>query len=284
MGIGSDTIDQLIWLRTKNLLQERTAVVEIGAQQLNNSFLSAPDKIKQLGTLFGINRPLSLPPPKPTHIVHGQLEHLDVAAPWARDFWNWLGFEYAAIDIDGSPGSIPLDLNVDSVPPEARSKYQLVTNFGTTEHVANQVNAFKIIHELTALDGLMIHAVPAQGFFNHGLVNYNFKFFWMLGRSNGYRFIHANFGTATTASSLPQDILGFLQPWGANGGGKLHEEYRAFDAGIGVIMQKRYDIPFVPPIDVATGTETSNVALKQRYWTVFEPGVFERLERERDAT
>ena len=45
-------------------------------------------------------------------------------------------------------------------------------------------------------------------------------------------------------------------------------------------MQKRYDIPFVPPIDVATGTETSNLALKQRYWTVFEPGVFERLERD----
>ena len=27
-------------------------------------------------------------------------------APSARAFWLWLGFVYASIDIDGSPGSI----------------------------------------------------------------------------------------------------------------------------------------------------------------------------------
>ena len=53
-------------------------------------------------------------------------------APFARDFWHWLGFQYAAIDIDGSPGSIPLDLNFDSIPTEHNGRYSLVTNFGTT--------------------------------------------------------------------------------------------------------------------------------------------------------
>jgi hypothetical protein len=50
--------------------------------------------------------------------------------------------------IDGSLGSIPLDLNFDSIQTRHKGKYSLVTNFGTTEHVANQLNAFKIIRRL----------------------------------------------------------------------------------------------------------------------------------------
>lgn len=168
-------------------------MMEIGAQQLATSFLSSPDRLQLLGQVFGIDKLFKLPPPKRSHIVHGELEHLDSQAPFARDFWLWLGFDYAAVDIDGSPGSIPLDLNYDSAPPGETGKYDLVTNFGTTEHVANQLNAFKLIHDLTRHGGLMVHQLAAQGMLNHGLVNYNLKFFWMLGRSNGYNFVFADF-------------------------------------------------------------------------------------------
>jgi hypothetical protein len=46
-------------------------------------------------------------------------------------------------------------------------------------------------------------------------------------------------------------------------------------------MQKVFDIPFVPPLDVATGTQTSFDALRQRYWTVFDPDAFTRLQAAR---
>src|SRR5262245_15158185 len=171
MGIGFDLLDRLMELRLAGLIRRRTAVMEIGAQQLNNNFLQATERLQKLGAFFGINQPIELGEQSESHIVHGGMEHLDAAAPAARKFWLWLGFEYAAIDIDGSPGAIPLDLNFDSVPLRERGRYGLVTNFGTTEHVANQLNAFEVIHDLTALNGLMMHSLPAQGFFNHGLVN-----------------------------------------------------------------------------------------------------------------
>ena len=250
--------------------------MEIGAQQLANSFLSAPDRITYLGKQFGIDRPFSLASAKPSHIVHGDLEHLNADAPFARDFWLWLGFDYGAIDIDGSPGSIGLDLNYDSVPPEVKGKYDLVTNFGTTEHVANQLNAFEVIHDLTSHRGIMLHELPAQGMLNHGLVNYNFKFFWMLARSNGYRFIHAAFGHSREPYSLPDDIVDFLNST-VPGAGDTAREFKARDAGILVVMQKVFDIAYVPPIDVPTGTQTEIESLKRRYWTVFEPDAFEHL-------
>ena len=37
------------------------------------------------------------------------------------------------------------------------------------------------------------------------------------------------------------------------------------------------NIPFVPPIDVATGTPTEVDLLKKRYWTIFDPDAFARL-------
>jgi hypothetical protein len=273
VGVGSEFIEVLISLRTSGLLNQRGAVMEIGAQQLANSFLGASDRLMHLGKVFGIDKPPSLPPPKPSYLTH---EPLEITAPFSRDFWHWLGFDYAAIDIDGSAGSIPLDLNYDSVPAEAEAKYDIVTNFGTTEHVVNQLNAFKVIHELTCSGGIMVHVLPAQGMLNHGLVNYNLKFFWMLARSNGYTFIQAHFSQAGESHTFPKDIADFLRTYDPFIAVDL-PVIEVVDMGVLVVLQKSFNIPFVPPIDVATGTQTNIDSLKKRYWTVFDPGAFDRL-------
>jgi hypothetical protein len=113
--------------------------------------------------------------------------------------------------VDGSPGSIPLDLNYDQVPAQLRSKFGLVTNFGTTEHVCNQMNAFSIIHELAAPGAVMIHHLPAGGALNHGLVNYNATFFWHLARSNEYKWLYMDLYPGRSGFAFPQNILDFIE-------------------------------------------------------------------------
>src|SRR5262249_30444591 len=152
-------LDILIRLRDDGYIPDKASVCEIGAQQLGNSFLEARAGLETIRRQFSLREPCPLPPPLPSE---GTPDILPENAPLARGFWTWLGFNYASIDIDGSPGSIPLDLNYDEVPAEFKGKYHLVSNFGTTEHVANQLNAFKIIHDLTAPGGLMFHVLPAQ--------------------------------------------------------------------------------------------------------------------------
>ena len=270
MGINSWDLEVLIKLRESGFLPDPGAVVEIGAQQLSNDFLMVPERVAHLGRLFGVDKPLALPPASPKSGAG-----LDPAAPYACEFWRWLGFDYATIDIDGSPGAIALDLNFDNAPDDAKGKYQLVTNYGTTEHVANQLNAFEVIHDLTAPNGFMIHALPTQGMFNHGLINYNFKFFWMLARSNGYKFVHADFSRERNLDPLPEDILAFLNSTNP-AAAQCARDYKAADAGLIVVLRKAYDIEFVAPIDVNTGTRTQIGFLKKRYWTVFEPNAFAR--------
>jgi hypothetical protein len=274
MGIGITELELLERLRAQGLVQPRSSVIEIGAQQLANSFLRGREALGRLQKLFDLDLPFEVPAPVPTHFAHGVTEYLSTAAPYSRDFWTWLGFAYASIDIDGSPGSIPLDLNFDPIPSDLRGRFALVTNFGTTEHVANQLNAFQVIHDLTALGGLMIHKVPTQGYFNHGFFNYNPKLFWMLARSNGYDWIEMDYDQDDAPYELPANIMGLIREPSSR-----IREYRASDADMHVVVRKVFDVPFVPPIDVQTGATTSNKALAERYWSVFEPGAFDRLAR-----
>lgn len=270
MGVSADSIELLIRLREGGLVNTPAAVIEIGAQQLNNYFLRARERMEFLGQLFGVATTLELPPPQDSPVVEGGAEHLPENAPLARQFWEWLGFQYASIDIDGSPNSIPLDLNFDEVPDWARKKFDLVTNFGTTEHVANQLNAFKVIHDLTAIGGIMVHSLPAQGWVNHGLLNYNPKWFWMLARSNDYRWIYFDYDGSEKISDLPANVIENVSQY-RPGIATRQPPYRVVDGSLVAIFQKTRDIEYVPPLDVATGTTTTNKVLRERYWTIFAP-------------
>lgn len=276
MGLSSDTIGLLTHLHGAGKIPSHPTVVEIGAQQLSDDFLGARTELETIGRVFGTTGTCPVPPPIGSAIVHGELKNLCPDAPRARDFWTWLGFEYAAIDIDGSPDSIALDLNFDQVPAKTRGKFDVVTNFGTTEHVANQLNAFKIIHDLAAPNAVMLHNLPAQGMLNHGLVNYNPKFFWMLARSNGYKWLYANFTWARTPYELPTNILEHARPFAPDIASRLRD-YRTSDCGIVVALQKIFDIPYVPPLDVDSDVRTDNPVLAQRYWTVFDPHAFTKF-------
>jgi SAM-dependent methyltransferase len=269
MGLAAGTIELLIRLRQGGFMPTSGTVIEIGAQQLSNAFLRARDRLELLGQLFGATTKLDLPVPEATTIVGG-VEPLSESAPLARQFWEWLGFRYDSIDINGSPNSIPLDLNYDVLPDWARKKFDVVTNFGTTEHIANQLNAFKIIHDLTAPGGIMIHAVPAQGLVNHGLLKYNPKWFWMLARSNDYRWLDFDYASLGHITDLPDNVVDAIAAHRPDIA-ERKTQYKVVDGALWVTFQKVRDIEFIPPLDVNTGTKTANAALIERYWTVFAP-------------
>jgi hypothetical protein len=44
----------------------------------------------------------------------------------------------------------------------------LTTNHDTSEHILDQRNTFKVIHDFTAPGGLMLHALPFTVHLEHG--------------------------------------------------------------------------------------------------------------------
>ena len=135
-----------------------------------------------------------------------------------------------------------VDLNVSKLPLEHRNKYDLVTNMGTTEHIFNQARAFEAIHDATKIGGIMLHAVPCNGFFNHGLIKYEPKFFLYLAHSNRYEIVEWSVVEGVRPDYMPvnDDIPGSANWMGRD----LSQSLVRF------ILRKRFDAPFVQPSDV----------------------------------
>jgi hypothetical protein len=180
MGLTSELMQELIGLKRQGMLGNPKTVAEIGAQQLSDEFLLASDAREEIYRVFAT---------VPVDIGHTVgPENFSAQAPPSRPFWRSLGLDYLAIDLVGAD-ALKLDLNRDSVPPALRHTRDLVVNWGSTEHVANQDNAFRVIHDLTKLGGMMLHFVPSSGLMTHGLVNCTMRFFWHLCRENRYEVI-----------------------------------------------------------------------------------------------
>jgi hypothetical protein len=120
----------------------------------------------------------------------------------SRHLHECLGFKYDCVDIDGNFGSLTLDLNFDSVPADRCGKYGLTTNHGTNEHILDQRNTFKAIHDFTAPGGLMLHALPFTVHLEHGFFNYQPNLFDALARYNEYQTLGTWVGPDWTLSSL----------------------------------------------------------------------------------
>ena len=90
---------------------------------------------------------------------------------------------YASIDRDDQRATYRLDLNhpVGNLP-----EYDVVTNFGTTEHVFNVGEAFRTIHNLTCPGGMSLHCLPCFGFINHGFYGINPNVLVEMARANDY--------------------------------------------------------------------------------------------------
>ena len=184
----------------------------------------------------------------------------------AKEMWERMGYDYLCVDTSNEVDALNLDLNFDEVPINRRASAQLVMNIGTTEHVANQIQAFKIIHDLTAVDGLMYHNVPFQGYQTHGLVNYTPKFFWMLCRSNEYEFLDFSIQYGEPEENIHPDIIQSIQ---LTGNRVPTEKFVSTTSGIRTLLRKKKNAGFVPPFDGHVG-ETLN-GIPEKYSEMFHP-------------
>jgi hypothetical protein len=94
--------------------------------------------------------------------------------------------EYNSFDVCPALKTELLDLNYDQLPGKYKEYYDVVLNFGTTEHIFNQWNCFKVMHDALKVGGVIYHQLPASGYLDHGYYCYTPLFFEELAQANGY--------------------------------------------------------------------------------------------------
>ncbi len=99
-----------------------------------------------------------------------------------RFFYNSKGIQYTSIDLNGLDGALPLDL---SKPVDLTSR-DIVMNIGTSEHILEQEQVFRNIHNLSR--HRMVHWVPLSSKHpDHGCWGYDIDFFEKLAVLNDYK-------------------------------------------------------------------------------------------------
>jgi hypothetical protein len=95
-----------------------------------------------------------LPPRKKVIEFGNQRYTADKQFGSTEDFYQSLGFDYLALDVNENMGAVICDLNQTGHPYRA----DLVTNNGTSEHIFNQAACFQNAHDMST--SLMLHILP----------------------------------------------------------------------------------------------------------------------------
>lgn len=110
----------------------------------------------------------------------------------SKDYFTALGATHVSFDLNGQDGAIPIDL-CKPVPEEYWGTFDVVTNFGTSEHIANQEQVFQTIHNCCKMEGYMIHSIPPVGSWpGHCPYRYRKDFEDRLAEWGGYEILHSS--------------------------------------------------------------------------------------------
>jgi hypothetical protein len=174
--------------------------------------------------------------------------------------------EYASIDVcPGLKNTEILDLNFDTLPDRMHGYYDVVFNFGTTEHIVNQWNCFEVMHDALKVGGVIYHQLPASGYLDHGYYCYTPLFFKELAEANDYAIeriavTHAGESRIDTLSieALAGETL-LTQPK------HLTENNRIPALNLHVILRKTVAQPFRAALEIATSHSAVNRTVLARY-------------------
>lgn len=176
MAIGAIHLAWMQQLARRGCFGDLHSVIDLGPQdiQLERPLLAkAVDGLVPAGEIEMLLN---------TIYVDGQVAR-DAQAPFYRLF----GLDsYASIDAVDGRATYRHDL---SLPAKSLPEFDVVTNYGTTEHVFNIGEAFRTIHDLTKPGGLSLHCVPCFAFINHGFYSINPNALIEMARANHYEVI-----------------------------------------------------------------------------------------------
>jgi SAM-dependent methyltransferase len=201
-----------------------------------------------------------------------EIEYFSTPRPEERttmfsDLTELTGIEYRGFDICPAPHTEIFDLNFDGCPEKYRGHFDVVLNFGTTEHVFNQWNSFEVIHDATKIGGVIYCVLPMSAYLDHGYYCYTPLFFKDMAAANDYEMIDLFIcpAGANNIRQLDLDVrhekeLGRPQS-GTIGAGD--EKLPQFN--IHAIMRKTYSSNFRTGMEVATAHSAVDQGIAARY-------------------
>lgn len=173
MAIGPIHVEWLSLLASKGLLCDGAKYLDLG-----------PQDIQATRTYISEIARRHLTPASADMALARIFDDDEVRSGAQTAFYSIFGCtSYASVDLLDERATYSCDLNAP-LPPIGT--YDVVTNFGTVEHVFDIAQAFRSIHTLLKPGGIALHCMPAFAFIDHGFYNIHPALYVEFARANAY--------------------------------------------------------------------------------------------------
>jgi hypothetical protein len=258
MAIGMANVE---YLSEKGLLTRHSKILDIGSQNLLSATAESirlfvqkyghiDDEATFVSTAAKIAYFSTIRPGERTSYISELIELTDIF--------------YTSYDVCPALKTEIMDLNREFLPKRYRGYFDLVFNFGTTEHIFNQLNSFEVMHEALEVGGICFHQVPSLGWGNHGYFCYHEVFFYDLTKANEYEIVDMWY-CPVGVSKIGVQALDFrdaLTPLIPGSASSLEE---AANYNLNVIVRKIKDAPFHVGLELATAHSSLSDQVKVNY-------------------
>ncbi len=253
MGIGISSIQNLLELYDLGYLKEANSILEIGSQEVHVNYKD----LIHISKIAGISE--------------NEIENIPNVKNWpfsprgsSRFFYEILGIkEYTSIDINGEYNSIPHDLNEPFNDKSKFNKYDIVTDYGSCEHVFNVGECYKTLHNLLKPGGLMI--IDQALLKGNGYFKFDETFIEGIATANSYKILYNSYVISTGSKTENGTWKQFHIPRNAEllnvlDFSKLKKISSQHNIGIYAVMQKIKDEEFKVPYEHSLISERLNVS------------------------
>lgn len=229
----------------------RAAVLDIGSQCL---YHATPEAIRAFADANGAIDDGKKLAEEARRVAYFSTPRPGERTSYLSELFDLTGISYTSYDVCLALKTELFDLNFESVPAHYREKFDLVLNFGTTEHVINQMNSFKVVHDALAIGGVAYHQLPSTGWVDHGYFCYHLPFFKDLAAANGYEMLD-HWYTPTGATRLDPaqvDLRDAARPGEPHSAPAGPLELEFLSCLVNVVIRKKVHRPFRVALELAT--------------------------------
>lgn len=251
MGCG---MSYFKWLAETGRVRPGGRVLDIGESCL---IAAAAEDIEWVWDRFGCTVPAADRPRLAAEYAHRSTlnAHPTIQTLFLSELLDPTSVAYDAIDVVSARCAHKFDLNAHTLARAKRGAFDLVVNFGTTEHVVNQFNALRVIHDAAAVGGYMFHQVPSTGYINHGYFTYDALLFRELAAANGYDLLDVWFAGPKAAGNVLSNAAhhpAVLDAGKVDNNLPWLEKSPVPNSTINVLLRKTRDAPFAVGLEIKT--------------------------------
>lgn len=260
MGFGMANLE---YLDRRGFLDRTTSFLDIGSQNL---YSATPESVMAYARKFGPFTDEELIRSEAERISYFSTPRPGERTAYLSELIDLTNQQYTSYDVCMALKTEIFDLNCEHLPPAYQEHFDIVLNFGTTEHITNQLNSFRVMHDAMKVGGITFHQLPSVGWIEHGYFCYHLTFFRDLAKANGYEILEWWYTLAGQSEMRKCDLRDAVMPLEIR-----HEDGTTIlpNINLNVVLKKNTSAAFKVGLEL----ETSHSALSPETAEKYPDGV-----------